>query len=617
MTTNRLSWAMVVPAIVLAASATLLAGEPGLRVCVASRAYAVTVSPVDEESKQAETSVLYQRDGDDAEWRPLGECRKNVLSDGAVTFTREVEVNEDGLYYYTSRPVVGGAAQRPPNDSSPAQAAVLVDTLPPVAEFVAPPVDAAFGADETVTIGWRCRDENLPAYPAALAYSVDGGKSWLPLAANLPAIGEKPWLPPADVTGPVVLRLTAVDLAGNTGHAARGLEIVVAEPEPAPTKPRDGGETVAKPEDKGGDRGEDKDKEELASPNRSWLYYLMAVNLMRQNNPRDALQYYWLSVKEDPEFIDAWADIGLAYIDLGAYRTARDVVEQTMDKAPGRIDLIHLLGETYHAEGMAKLASAKAAEDRIEAKSLIDQAVDWYGKALDNAAEEWKLADRAASFYRLGEICYYVNLDRDGARAYWEKILSLHSPTPNSDLVLWSAPEKRGKARERYRQYTFKRVALEAWQNWARGYLEQLDARERAGIVDLMPAQKIGSSRQSWLIDADAACGDDGRSLFSLPSHMGSPSPVPTASGQAYPAPRKNRSAGEYSFYAPRDSGKDKKRADRRESAMRDNSGSVFSGGPDAPPPPNPDPYSFPQAQRPRAAWNDTQPYGDSPIMEW
>jgi hypothetical protein len=355
----------------------------------------------------------------------------------------------------------------------------------------------------------------------------------------------------------------------------------------------------------------------------------MALNLMRQNKPADALQYYWLSVRADPDFINAWADIALAYNELGAYRTARDVAGQAREKAPDRIDLIHLMGETFHAEGMDLLGRARTAEERMEAKGCIDQAVGWYGKALDAAAKEWRLAEQAASFYRLGEICYYVNLDKDGARAYWEKILSLHVPTPNPDLLQWSTATNKSFERRRYERNTDQWVTLHTWQNWARGYLKQMDERERAGILDMMAAQKI--NRASSIAPSLAYAGnamnpgrEDGRSLFSLPSQLGSPDDAAACAGVAgaggtnevsLPAHMNRPPVTEgYSFYGRADRGAAIPSDPR---PVRRTRGGMLSGGPVPQPPEIIDPYGFPQGNGRQAAWNGMGPYGDKPVMDW
>ncbi|MDR0361450.1 MAG: tetratricopeptide repeat protein [Planctomycetota bacterium] len=604
--------------ILLFAAGFASAGELRDGIYISGREYVVTISPADEESRNAENADLYSRRGPDAAWTNLGPSEKLTLPDGTVQFLKLVNVDADGVYHYTSRPVVGGEVSLPPTPESPAQAVVIVDTIPPKAEITRPAEPARGTAGESLEIAWVAIDENLEEYPATLQWSADGGETWRRLADNLLPAGEMIWRPPTGLKGQAALRLAAVDKAGNAGTAVRLVEIepAVAVMD-APVVPETPERVVPKRPEKP-DRAKEPDGPKL-DKNRSWLYYLMAVNLMRQNKPREALRYYWLSVREDPDFINAWADIGLAYIDVGAYKTARDVVGKTRAKAPDRVDLMHLMGETYHAEAMELLARARTTEDRIEAKQLIDNAVAWYGRALEEASDEWRLAEQAPSFYRLGEICYYVNFDRDGARAYWRKILDLHTPEPNPDLKMWATPPEWEKANLRYQRYTYMRVNLDAWQNWARGYLEQLDARERAGIVDLMPAQRVGAASRAAVGGPDVMLppGAD-RSLFSLPedfptSRTDMPTATGTASGGAMR--RDNPAAAGYSFYAPKE--RPPSNPPARGSRSSGSRPSMFSGLPERPAPEPVDPYDFPGRGRGVAPWSGGLPYGDKPVENW
>ncbi len=286
---------------------------------------------------------------------------------------------------------------------------------------------------------------------------------------------------------------------------------------------------------------------------------------------------------------------------------------------------------------MDLLGRARTAEERLEAKGCIDQAVAWYGRALDKAAKEWRLAEQAASFYRLGEVCYYVNLDRDGARAYWEKILSLHVPTPNPDLLQWSTAANKTFERRRYERNTDQWVTLHTWQNWARGYLNQMDERERAGILDMMAAQKINRASSiapslSYSGNAMNPGREDGRSLFSLPGQLGSPDGVAAAAGVAdsrggrtgtgiggatevnFPAHMNRPPVTEgYSFYAGGGRGEPEQYGPRR----RRGKAGMISGRPDPVPPAIVDPYAFPRGNGGQAPWNGLGPYGDRPVMNW
>lgn len=665
------AWVALVCLVGLAGSPRAAAGE-GLFAFINSREFDVSIAPVDEASRNADNSILYQRDEANGEWRALGPCKRVVRENGDIRFTRTVGVGRDGTYHYTSRPVVGGDVENPPERGDAPQASVVVDTLPPIARIVTPGEEFTTKPGAEVTVSWQAEDEHLTDRPVAVSYSGDGGRSWNVVQRDLRPEGDFQWKMPDDLIGPALLRVAAVDKAGNIGRSLRSLEsIAPPKPKPVPVQAKAPLEKIpeVKPEpvqstalpEPAPAKRETVEAESQSDPNASWLYYLMALNLMRQNKPADALQYYWLSVKEDPEFINAWADIALAYTDLGAYRTAREVAERARGLAPDRVDLMHLLGETYHAEGMELLTGARSPDDRVNAKAFINQAVAWYGKAVDTAAKEWKLAEQAASFYRLGEICYYVNLDPEGARAYWEKILKLHIPKPNPDLMQWSASRDKSFERRRYERNTDQWVTLHTWQNWARGYLEQMNERERRGIVELMKAQRIhqARARASQVQSLDYAGNemnpgrDDGRSLFSLPAVLGSPDDVAACVGTAggteyvvygngqgsgagqtsgrvgagiggmneinFPA-HMNRDAltAGYSFYSngerpPNTYGPCGPAGQPGGQGARPGRG-LLSGMPEPQGCAPIDPYGFPAGGQPGAPWNSAQPYGNRPL---
>lgn len=608
--------------------------------------FIVSIAPVDEESRLADSTILWQRAGTTGDWTQLGDCQKHTLPDGGIRWTRTVTVDTDGLYQFTSRPVVGGKVQSPPGPDAAPQARVTVDTLAPAVDILAPAEGARQTAGADLVIEWTATDENLEANPVALAWSADGGQSWTLLQSGLPAAGSLAWTLPPDPL-PVVLRAAAADRAGNVGRALRGLDVKPAEPAEPPTRPA---QVIQAPTAQAPEQPrrpatvtqsvvrppEPADTEEAFLPdpepepaeraakdrnNRSWLYYLMALNQMRQNKPADALQYYWLSVKEDPDFIEPWADMGLAYTSLGAFKSARDVLTRARGKAPHRADLMHMMGEVDQAEGMRLLAKAGSPEQKMRAKGLIDSAVQWYGRAIRQAEEDWRLSEMAVTFYRLGEICYYVNMDRDGARAYWARILELHSPTPNRDLMDYSPWDNRAREEHRYQRYTHQRVTLDTWQTWARGYIEQLDAFERRGIRDMTNAPGPGLppvQPLAWGANALGPGREDGRSLFSLPAQAGTEQAVPIAprtpvrqGNTAAPGPAA-APVDDYEFYgtarryAPGTDTRDA-RVYRGES--------MFSGGPERPAV-NPDPYAMPQ-RRPNVGWNAFERYGDRPDNNW
>jgi len=313
------------------------------------------------------------------------------------------------------------------------------------------------------------------------------------------------------------------DLAGNVGVALR--ELTVTPPaDPIPPEPEP--ETViavAPPEPETG----------ISPEAMARVWYIKAVGLVRSGRPKDALVYYWRAVEADERMVNAWADMAILYNEFGAHNTARETLARARELEPNRADLIHIEAETWHFEGMAKLAKANSASVRAEAQTLLARAAELYGRALDAGRREWLLAARAPTYFLLGELCYYVNHDPAGARAYWSRILELHSPTPNIDPPLFPFENERA-LRERQ---TSMWVELGTWQTWARGLVMQLDAMERAGIVPVAP-EPAGAPWRSGVSASPFASpslsGGLGGGLSSMLSSSpvyGSPPGVPAATG--------------------------------------------------------------------------------------
>lgn len=625
----------------------LLAADTIIETYVNQREFLVTVAPADEESRNAKSAELYQALDPQREWKRLGAC-ETVRKGGEPRFLRVVTVETDGIYYYTSRPVVGEGESVPPPAGSRPQAMVIVDTLPPVVELLEPRDGATPTAGSDVRLRWVARDENIAENPVSIAYSVDGGETWVGVADGLPSAGTSEWNIPGQLSGPLLLRVLARDRAGNVGLALRSLEITPMPPvkeKPAPEAKTP--ESPKQPEPVKEEPKPTKTEPECGSQ-KAWMYYYMAINLTRQGKPKDALQYYWKAVSLDPCLTDAWADIALLYRELGAYKTAHEALAKAQEREPDRPDFIHLEGEIYHAEGMARLQNANGPEDRREAQRLISKAVELYGRTLEIAKREWRLAEQAPTYFRLGEICYFVNLDMEGARAYWTKILELFSPTPNIDLMLWSYGPERDEARDLYRRYTHMRVSLETWQGWARGYLEQLDERQRQGIMDVspepsgpplrpgvaerpfknypgdvkpgnaagdalgqgsrvFPGQRAARGKAAAPAATPTPDRESERSLFSLPGQYGSPAQVPEASAEAMAQPgRQDNSI----YQMPFGGSEQPARGGQRR-------GSLLTGAPPTPISRSDvraaDPFLYPEQAGAAPGWMGGGPYGNAP----
>lgn len=199
----------------------------------------------------------------------------------------------------------------------------------------------------------------------------------------------------------------------------------------------------------------------LTTNHAALVAYTMGGNLVRQGRTRDALQYYTTAVTVDPGFVEAMNDAALIYKMERDFEAGKNLLQRAILIQPEMSDLHHNLGEVFQAQGLEQLSL-----NELDAgTATIQEAIKSYGKAIDVAEKQGILATRAASYFRLGEICYYANNDVVGARQYWEQVLRLHSPTPD--------PSEKP---ENFWRLTRTRVDLVTWQQWAGQYLNQLTA---------------------------------------------------------------------------------------------------------------------------------------------
>jgi tetratricopeptide (TPR) repeat protein len=139
------------------------------------------------------------------------------------------------------------------------------------------------------------------------------------------------------------------------------------------------------------------------------------------------------------------------------------MVRRALGVAPASPDLYHVRGELHQARGLEFLEKRRPEH----AANEIHAAVKAYGEAIEQAEAKNLLASRAATYFRLGEICYFAHGDVNGARAYWQKVVDLHTPTPEPSEPVTE-----------YRRHTYLKVRLLTWQEWAAAYLRRLEEVE-------------------------------------------------------------------------------------------------------------------------------------------
>lgn len=536
-------WAKGCIGCLLVLSFSLSASEPREYV-VNSPTFEVAIEPTQPEDMDTKRVFLYITRFLEAGWTLEGICTVSQNHEGPV-FLRRVSVPGSGIYYFTSQGAVASGSESPPGPETPPQVKVIVDTERPQISFRTPRNGTRLQAGEEIRIEWDAEDENFPLRPIFLYYSLDRGKTWLPIAEELANNGIQGWQVPETGGKELFLKVRAIDRAGNASEAMVGplsvqvspasgviptletknaiaevqkesphpssqggveSEPPIPHPSPSSTPSKEktqitairvlpsenaGASALAKKAELPPTRFPDLDGNLAPAPSEktgsmkarraAYIAYVMGGNLVRQGRLKDALRYYRTAVDADENFAQAWNDMGLIFKELGAYTKADTCMVHALRIDPRNPIYIHNRGEVYQAYGLSILESQPDEEKLAKAREAIHFAIKMYGRAIEEAERTGRLADRAATFFRLGEICYFANQDPVGAREYWLKVLSLHTPTPDLDNVMHDqgTPEE-ARSLELYRTHTERKVLLETWQRWAQAYLHQLNELERS-----------------------------------------------------------------------------------------------------------------------------------------
>lgn len=504
---------------------------------VRSHKFEIDVAPLSEADYDAITADLFITTQPGAGWRFAGECSV-VRSSEKPLFRKVLSVPADGVYYLRSR---AGDAAGKSDDPAPAdapQVKVVVDTTDPLLSIVTPTGEEEVRPGDKLRINWNAADSNFPEKPIRILYSDDGGADWKPASGDTENDGFEEWTVPALNSEALLLKLIATDRAGNTSTATirrpvRVLPPVAEEPKPAPKaeepppppapktppaeQPAGNGQTATKKAEKGdepkfpwldaNDANLAKDDWRTYSPKYdAYTSYVMAGNLARQGRLKDSLRYYNEAVERDEKFGDAWNDLALVYKQLGSYDKGYRCAAKALELYPTNPVYSHTAGEVMQDKGFWLLRNELGDEDHAKAVQSIHFALKFYADAIELSERQGTLGERAATFFRIGEICYFYNKDLAGARRYWEKVLSLHTPTPELDTVIHDEGTPREqRTREIYQRQTEMKVRLRTWQEWTAAYLRQLDAYERNSSVQAAP---VGAESQNRLQPVPPAAGD-------------------------------------------------------------------------------------------------------------
>jgi hypothetical protein len=159
--------------------------------------------------------LWYTQDGRGWNKYPLPQAREG----GAPAKPLVFEVNGEGVYGFTLLARSGvGLGERPPQIGDRPQLWVEVDLTKPVVQLQG--VVVGQGPDKgKLTITWTARDKNLdPERCITLAYAEQAGGPWTPIAQNIANSGRHVWSMPERLPYQFLVRVEAVDRAGNVGE---------------------------------------------------------------------------------------------------------------------------------------------------------------------------------------------------------------------------------------------------------------------------------------------------------------------------------------------------------------------------------------------------------------
>lgn len=128
-----------------------------------------------------------------------------------------VEVEKEGLYGFILIPRSGvGLSRKAPVDGESPQLWVEVDLSSPQIKLLEPVVGT--GRDNgKLTINWTAQDRNLGPDPITISYAEETNGEWKPIASRIRNTGKFTWQMPPKTPYRFLIRVHAIDRAGNVG----------------------------------------------------------------------------------------------------------------------------------------------------------------------------------------------------------------------------------------------------------------------------------------------------------------------------------------------------------------------------------------------------------------
>jgi hypothetical protein len=147
-----------------------------------------------------------------------------------------VEVHGEGVYGFTLVVRSGvGLSERPPQVGDAPQIWVEVDKTKPVVHLLGVEVGQG-NATGSLTVTWTATDKNLSQQPISLSYATVPEGPWTPITpAPVENNGRYVWRMPPGVPYQFLVKVEAVDKAGNIGSAQTTQLVKVDLAKPRPT----------------------------------------------------------------------------------------------------------------------------------------------------------------------------------------------------------------------------------------------------------------------------------------------------------------------------------------------------------------------------------------------
>ncbi len=306
----------------------------------------------------------------------------------------------EGLYgLYIVAANRAGCSSGPPQPGTPPQSTCLVDLTPPVVQFHGASTGPDFDTTRTVQLTWSAYDGHLGSRPVTIYHQKPDQTTWQLIESNLPNSGHYPWPIPRELTGPVSLKLSVSDPAGNVGEQVWS-ELTIDPPSSLASEPASSQPVAQTPP---------QPRRTPVEPARADIAALARrkVELGTWHLVRGefdvAAERFREALQLDPTLVDARNDLAGILYKQGRYDLALREYQRTLALDPAHSQALKGVAMTYIQRHEPDLAQAALQ------KMLLSTPDD---------PEVW---------LNLGDLALKMN-ERNRARTCWEKAAQLSSP---------------------------------------------------------------------------------------------------------------------------------------------------------------------------------------------